>query len=134
MPDQPPIKRLQKHTGAPKKRLRFDVIGNDDPRRLNAWSRLRDAYRQEHPICQRCKHIGTLDKYSTVNLSVHHIRPLFIARDSAALYDMCMDRNNLLTLCAKCHSYYSQLERTGYEQDIAKSIREGLEVKRSCQL
>ena len=134
MPEQPPIKRLQKASSIPRKRLRFDVIGKDDPRRLGAWNRLRDSYRQDYPICQRCKHIGQLDKYSTINLSVHHIEPLFTAKDSDHLYQMCMDVDNLLTLCAKCHAYYSALERTGYVRDLRQSMREGQEVKRACQL
>ena len=100
MPDSPPIKRLTKHTDAPKKRLRFDVIGKDDPRQLYAWEKLSKQYRQDHPLCQRCQHLGTLDHYSTIGISVHHIRALFTAKDKEQLYDMCFDVDNLLTLCS----------------------------------
>ncbi|MCI8387039.1 MAG: HNH endonuclease [Clostridiales bacterium] len=55
----------------------------------------RDTY-----LCQACLHElpGTIRKYNSVNLSVHHIVPL--SED----YSRRLDDDNLITLCSGHHS------------------------------
>lgn len=55
------------------------------------WEKVRDSYRAQHPICERC---FAYDRTKAENL-VHHIEPL---PDGDRL-----DFDNLMSLCSACH-------------------------------
>lgn len=113
MPNNPPIAKGRK----PKRvstYIKGDIIYSD------TWNKLRNAYREENPICERCVYLNRVTVTSTYKLSVHHIR----MRNKYP--DLVYDENNLLTLCTRCHGYFSGLENSGKE---SQSIKEGEEIK-----
>lgn len=56
------------------------------------WNELSRRLREEHPYCSKCGRTGC-------RLNVHHILP-------KKLYgDLVFDEQNLIVLCAKCHSF-----------------------------
>jgi 5-methylcytosine-specific restriction protein A len=58
------------------------------------WNKLRNAYIQEHPICERCEAKGHI----TEAKEVHHIEPFQGIDDP-----LRMDPNNLFSVCPSCH-------------------------------
>ena len=57
-----------------------------------AWKRIRDAYIEAHPLCERCEQAGQIVPAE----EVHHILPLSRGGTHA--------RDNLMALCSSCHS------------------------------
>ena len=98
-----------------------------DPRNTSAWRKVRKAHRDIHPICQRCSYLGTVTGDSTKRLSVHHIVGLDTANSEGGRYALCMDGNNLLTLCQACHQRFDHMELYGMREeaeDEGKEIRD----------
>ena len=65
------------------------------------WRNLRNAYRNENPICEECKRQGI----TTPMAIVDHIIP--ISKDGSA-----WDWKNLQSLCTPCHNSKSRKEQT----------------------
>jgi len=63
-----------------------------------AWKRIRDAYISAHPLCEQCDAAGRI----TPAEEVHHILPLSEGGTHA--------RDNLMALCASCHSGFTLAE------------------------
>ena len=57
-----------------------------------AWSRIRNRYAAEHPLCEMCLKEGRL----TVMDEVHHILP--VSKGGTH------DKSNLMSLCHSCHN------------------------------
>ena len=57
------------------------------------WTKLRNLYLREHPLCSRCGSVGQ---------EVHHIVPRLVRPDLAYTWD------NLMTLCKACHLHIHQ--------------------------
>lgn len=55
-----------------------------------AWIRLRDAYRAEHPVCEKCGRALTQH--------VHHVKP------RKTHPELALDWGNLQSLCVSCHN------------------------------
>lgn len=70
------------------------------------WKRMREQVKQrDRYLCQACYNnfSGTLSKYNTEDLSVHHIRPL------RTDFELRLDPENLITLC----QYHHELAERG---------------------
>ena len=64
------------------------------------WKRLRKAYFQKNPLCERCLENGRV----TAGEHVHHIHS-FMNYDSQEQRMQCaLDWNNLMTVCVECHN------------------------------
>ena len=57
-----------------------------------AWSRIRNRYAAEHPLCEMCLKEGRV----TVMDEVHHILP--VSKGGTH------DKSNLMSLCHSCHN------------------------------
>ena len=113
MPRLPPRAKPKKAIGATQdKASKFHAS--------REWGAIRESYRQIQPICERCKYLKKVTQESTRNLSVHHI--IMVAR----CWELRKQESNFLTLCNKCHSYFSTLERNG---QVNKAETEGQEIK-----
>ena len=86
------------------------------------WARIRNAYRAEQPMCQRCLYLNKTDSYSLKGLSVHHIQALAVNMEARDRWE------NLLTLCGRCHNHFNRLERSDKGQ---QSEDEGKIIKRN---
>ena len=115
MPNNPPI---AKNKRGPIKRKSGTIKG--DYIHTRSWRKVRASYMQEQPICERCKYNNDITFMSTYKLSVHHIR--LRVKNEHLQDDFC----NLLTLCTKCHGYFSMLENNGKE---AQAVEEGEQIK-----
>lgn len=89
----------------------YHNVGEQCPKRINyqkkptAANRFRQTYiwrqkaedikKRDNYLCMYCKEHG---RYTFKNISVHHITPI------NADYDRRLDDDNLITLCAECHS------------------------------
>ena len=58
----------------------------------NVWQRLSTAYRQEHPLCEKCQRKGLV----VPAVLVHHIVPI---KEGGAQ----LDQSNCMSLCNPCH-------------------------------
>lgn len=63
------------------------------------WTKLRQAYLMEHPLCERC----LLDDITKAAEEVHHVKPLSTANDELEMNELLLDSNNLMALCKDCH-------------------------------
>ena len=113
MPTLPPKSTLKPHQRAVQ-----DRVSQFHASRI--WKKVRNAYRADQPVCERCTFYNDLHHKSCNGLSVHHIE--MIAHNWALRCDF----NNLLTLCADCHSIYTAMERSG---QVDRAIEHGREVK-----
>ena len=75
-------KRYEKYDRDPAVRKRYG----------RAWKRVRDAYVEMHPVCERCQADGRL----TPTQEVHHKKPLSEGGTHS--------RDNLIALCKSCHA------------------------------
>ena len=75
-------------------------------RNSTLWQNKRDVIKSKDKyLCQACLHnlFGTMQRLTTTNLSVHHIKPLHKA------WDLRLDDANLITLC----DYHHELAEAG---------------------
>ena len=75
-------------------------------RNSTAWRNKRHHIKdKDKHLCQACLHnlYGTMQRLTTINLSVHHIKPLYKA------WDLRLEDNNLITLC----EYHHELAESG---------------------
>ena len=75
-------KRYEQYDRDPETRRRYGRV----------WKRIRDAYVQQHPVCELCQRDGRL----VATEEVHHKVPLAEGGTH--------DRNNLISLCKACHA------------------------------
>ena len=75
-------KRYEQYDRDPETRRRYGRV----------WKRMRDAYVQQHPVCELCQRDGQL----VATEEVHHKVPLAEGGTH--------DRNNLISLCKACHA------------------------------
>jgi len=106
MPNTPPKANSRKHW--------------KDPRRLYSWTKCRNKYKEQFYCCQRCQYLGTVDRLSYENLSIHHIERVFEAPHKV------LDWSNLLTVCKACKIHFDTMERQGYTE---QAKQEGWEIK-----
>lgn len=101
----PTIQGMGKKT--PKKKR----YGNDTDRRLlrkkayrsTEWRKLREAYLEQHPLCEECKRKGIINAGSPDNpLSIHHIKSPFVTGEID--WELLLDESNLMTVCQTCHA------------------------------
>lgn len=90
-------KQSQRGNNAQKARAkRYDYFERDKTTKgiyhSKEWTAVRNAYIQQHPICEDCL---TRDQYTTAT-EVHHIKPLSDGGDP-------YDTHNLRSLCHACH-------------------------------
>lgn len=113
MPQSPPHASNNRNKPTGYKHSKDDMIFT------NRWNKLRNQYREQHPVCERCQYMNDMTKDSVKNLSVHHIYP------RNKFPDMAFNTDNLLTLCSKCHGHYNNLELINLDQAMA----EGRQIK-----
>ena len=75
-------KRYEQYDRDPETRRRYGRV----------WKRIRDAYVQQHPVCELCQQDGRL----VPTEEVHHKAPLAEGGTHA--------RENLIALCKACHA------------------------------
>lgn len=75
-------KRYEQYDRDPETRRRYGRV----------WKRIRDAYVQQHPVCELCQQDGRL----VPTEEVHHKTPLAEGGTHA--------RENLIALCKACHA------------------------------
>ena len=75
-------KRYEQYDRDPETRRRYGRV----------WKRIRDAYVQQHPVCELCQRDGRL----VATEEVHHKVPLAEGGTH--------NRNNLISLCKACHA------------------------------
>ena len=75
-------KRYEQYDRDPETRRRYGRV----------WKRIRDAYVQQHPVCELCQQDGRF----VATEEVHHKVPLAEGGTH--------DRNNLISLCKACHA------------------------------
>ncbi len=63
-----------------------------------AWTKLSKVFRINNPLCKMCEDKGT----TRVVQYVDHVVPIEID------YELRLDINNLMSLCAKCHAHKTQ--------------------------
>ena len=79
---QQEAKRYEQYDRDPETRRRYGRV----------WKRIRDAYVQQHPVCELCQQDGRL----VPTEEVHHKTPLAEGGTHA--------RENLIALCKACHA------------------------------
>ena len=75
-------KRYEQYDRDPETRRRYGRV----------WKRIRDAYVQQHPVCELCQQDGRL----VPTAEMHHKTPLAEGAPHA--------RENLIALCKACHA------------------------------
>jgi 5-methylcytosine-specific restriction protein A len=80
------------------------------------WRIIRALYIAGHPLCERCKEAGRI----TPAQEVHHILPL--AQGGSH------DVENLMSLCASCHSSIHLARRQGEPHPEVRTILKTLEL------
>ena len=94
MPTINKIKKVNNYKRHDKALIIYQNIYN-----TSAWRRLRQAYLQEHPLCEQCL---KSDKV-TAATEVHHVIPISYANDLLKMKDLGFNYNNLMSLCSDCH-------------------------------
>ena len=81
------------------------------------WRALRDNWMKMHPLCEEC----LLEGKVTPAEDVHHVRSPF--KDGVINYQLLLDKNNLTSLCKKCHGNHHTKEQ-GHQttDDIIKKL------------
>lgn len=64
------------------------------------WQKLRVAYLQKHPICEKCEKEGK----TTSAEHVHHIKSFMLENEEMKQLDLLQNWNNLMALCHQCHN------------------------------
>ena len=63
------------------------------------WKTTRLTYKTEHPICERCLSQGRV----TPMKDVHHMCKIGNGRNARERWMLLSDKDNLVSLCEKCH-------------------------------
>lgn len=63
------------------------------------WKTTRLTYKTEHPICERCLTQGIV----TPMTDVHHMCKIGNGRNARERWMLLSDKDNLVSLCEKCH-------------------------------
>ena len=63
------------------------------------WKTTRLTYKSEHPICERCLAQGIV----TPMTDVHHMCKIGNGRNARERWMLLSDKDNLVSLCEKCH-------------------------------
>lgn len=63
------------------------------------WHILRNDYIRHNPLCERCL---SCDRVTAAE-HVHHITPFLTGDDERERMKLLLDRNNLMSVCQKCH-------------------------------
>lgn len=63
------------------------------------WKTTRLTYKTEHPICERCLAQGIV----TPMTDVHHMCKIGNGRNARERWMLLSDKDNLVSLCEKCH-------------------------------
>ena len=66
----------------------------------NAWHSLRDEYYAKHPLCECCLSHGRV----TAAEHIHHRRKFLSGITDTERWQLLLDENNLMSVCAKCHT------------------------------
>lgn len=74
-------------------------IGGNSMYHTPQWTRLRDMYIHEHPLCERCLANGR----SIAAEEVHHKKPFSTGATIDERWSLLLDVNNLMALCKDCH-------------------------------
>ena len=80
------------------------------------WNNLRYNILKEIPICERCK--------TSHSCCVHHIKPVETGNTLEECRNLAFNRENLMALCTRCHSYIHKNELKSNNKEIRKQ-REG---------
>ena len=119
MPKLPP---KAKRVKAPKAKQKVKKSRIKEFHSSQKWTNISLGYRAKFGICQRCIFLKCVDVYSVRGLQVHHIESVRLN------FELNDDECNLLSLCPRCHNYFTALEKTG---QTAKSEKQGKEIKLS---
>lgn len=89
-------KKYKRHFNRPKtgKSLEIAKIYNS-----MGWVKLRNAYFQAHPLCEKCLENGITKAAE----EVHHIKPIGTGKDELEMKSLAYDPKNLKSLCRECH-------------------------------
>lgn len=101
----------------------------DKFRCTNLWQKKRkEINKRDLYLCQICirELYGTINKYNTEHLSVHHNIP--INED----YNKRLDNNNLLTVCDHHHEMCESGEIT--REEVQRIINEQEKIKINCNI
>lgn len=63
------------------------------------WVKLRNAYIQANPLCERCLEKEIIKPAE----EVHHIKPIGTGLDELEMMGLAYDPGNLMALCKDCH-------------------------------
>lgn len=63
------------------------------------WVKLRSAYLQANPLCERCLENEVVKPAE----EVHHIKPIGSGTSDLEMMGLAYDPNNLMALCKECH-------------------------------
>lgn len=99
------------------------------PKRLQVASKIRNrkewlivrekVLHRDGYICRWCKHNGIT---RTINIQVHHIVKI------TKRYDLAYNEDNLISLCAKCHSLFDRdkllIDENGKILNKEKTLKE----------
>ena len=73
-----------------------------------AWHSLRSTYYMNNPLCKICMDHDVI----RVAEHVHHKIPFLRGTNDAERWQLLLDENNLISVCAKCHSkLHSKMRR-----------------------
>lgn len=74
------------------------------------WKTTRLTYRTEHPICERCLSKGVVASMT----DIHHKCPFGLGKTADERWTLLTDKDNLVSLCNKCHHEVHTTKDTGY--------------------
>lgn len=63
------------------------------------WRKVRAVVLKDHPWCEDCEGEGIV----SLATEVHHVVPLESIKDYGRMQRMAYDRDNLVSLCTRCH-------------------------------
>lgn len=64
------------------------------------WKKLRKAYFQKNPLCERCLSMGKVVPAQ----HVHHIQSFMMYDNKEQRMQCALDWNNLMSVCVDCHN------------------------------
>ena len=76
------------------------------------WNNLRDSILNEKPFCERCK--------TSQSRCVHHIKPVETGTTLEECRNLAFNRENLMALCTRCHSYIHKNELKSNSKETRK--------------
>ena len=82
------------------------------------WQKLRDAYFQEHPLCEKCLENGIVKETE----EIHHITPIAKGKDLAEMKGLAYNPDNLMALCKECHDKIHNSAPFSIPEDLRRAL------------